>query len=222
METYVQRDVRQLTEIRDLSVFTRFLRLCAGRVGQIVNLSRLGDDLGVSHPTIRHWLTILEASFIVFLLPSWHTKISKRQIKRPKLYFYDVGLAAYLLSIEQPSHVSTHPLRGNLFENMVVIEALKHRYHRAKRENLSFWRDAKGNEVDLIIEHGASVTPLEIKVSQTVRSDDFKGLQIFANRLKAHQLRKPALVYGGHERQQRSFVEALGYADISRFLIELI
>ncbi|MGA7979961.1 MAG: ATP-binding protein, partial [Chromatiaceae bacterium] len=154
VETYVERDVRQLTAIKDLALFERFVRLCAGRVGQLLNLQSLGNDVGISHTTARSWLTVLEASYVIFLLQPWHTNISKRQIKSPKLYFYDVGLAAYLLGAENELHVSRHPLRGSLFENLVIIEALKYRYHRGKRNNLYFWRDAKGNEVDLLIENG--------------------------------------------------------------------
>jgi len=149
VETYVQRDIRQLMVIKDLNLFERFLRLCAGRTGQLLNLQSLGNDAGISHTTARAWLTLLEASYVIFLLQPWHANISKRQIKSPKLYFYDVGLAGYLLGIEDRQHIVNHPLRGNLFENLVVAEALKYRLHRGRRNNLFFWRDAKGNEIDL-------------------------------------------------------------------------
>ena len=138
-ETYVERDVRQLGEIRNLSSFRRFVRLCAGRVGQLVNLASLGADAGVSHTTAREWLTVLEASYIVFQLEPFHTNLQKRLIKSPKLYFYDVGLASYLVGIEHAKQVATHPLRGSLFENTVVIEALKHRFNRGRQSNLSFF-----------------------------------------------------------------------------------
>jgi uncharacterized protein len=121
VETYVERDIRQLVNIKDLAVFERFLRLCAGRVGQLLNLQSLGNDAGISHTTARNWLTLLEASYVVHLLQPWHTNLGKRQIKSPKLYFYDVGLAAYLLGAEHHTHISRHPLRGNLFENLVII-----------------------------------------------------------------------------------------------------
>ena len=136
-DTYVERDVRRLGEIRNLSAFRLFLRLCAGRVGQLVNLSALGADAGVSHTTARQWLTILETSYIAFQLPPFHANIRKRLVKSPKLYFYDVGLASYLLGIESPAQVATHPLRGALFENVVVGEALKHRFNRGLQPNLS-------------------------------------------------------------------------------------
>ena len=144
------------------------MRLCAGRIGQPLNLQSLGNDVGVSHTTARSWLTLLEASYAVFLLPPWHTNLSKRQIKSRKLYFYDVGLAAYLLGAETPMHVNRHPLRGNLFENLVVIEALKYRYHRGRRSNLYFWRDAKGNEVDLLLEYGPEVLPVEMEAKEAL------------------------------------------------------
>ncbi len=217
LETYVERDTRQLIAIKDLTLFERFVRLCAGRVGQLVNLQGLGNDVGVSHTTARSWLTLLEASYVVFQLRPWHANISKRQIKTPKLYFYDVGLASYLLGIEKESHVNRHPLRGNLFENMVVIEALKYRYHRGRRSNLYFWRDAKGNEVDLLIESGADVAAVEIKSGATISSDYFKGLR----RLNSH-LTSPAsacaLVYDGQERQQRSDVTVWRAMDVSEMM----
>jgi len=217
LETYVERDVRQLITIKDLTLFERFVRLCAGRVGQLVNLQSLGNDVGISHTTARSWLTLLEASYVVFQLRPWHANISKRQIKTPKLYFYDVGLASYLLGIEKESHVNRHPLRGNLFENMVVIEVLKYRYHRGRRSNLYFWRDAKGNEVDLLLESGAGIAAVEIKSGATISSDYFKGLRTFNSRL-ASQDSTCALVYDGIERQQRSDVAVWRAVDVSEMM----
>lgn len=217
LETYVERDIRQLIAIKDLTLFERFVRLCAGRVGQLVNLQSLGNDVGISHTTARSWLTLLEASYVVFQLRPWHANISKRQIKTPKLYFYDVGLASYLLGIEKESHVNRHPLRGNLFENMVVIEVLKYRYHRGRRSNLYFWRDAKGNEVDLLLESGAGIAAVEIKSGATISSDYFKGLRTFNSRL-ASQDSTCALVYDGIERQQRSDVAVWRAVDVSEMM----
>jgi predicted AAA+ superfamily ATPase len=203
VETYVQRDIRQLMAIKDLNLFERFLRLCAGRTGQLLNLQSLGTDVGVSHTTARSWLTLLEASYVIFLLQPWHANISKRQVKSPKLYFYDVGLAGYLLGIENIRHVANHPLRGNLFENLVVAEALKFRLHRGRRNNLFFWRDAKGKEIDLILEDGPDVHAVEIKAGATIASDWFKGLQTFAATVPTPP-KTTALVYGGPEKQIRS------------------
>ena len=142
--TYVERDVRQVGEIRNISSFQRFVRLCAGRVGQLVNLSSLGADADVSHVTARHWLTLLEASYIAFRLSPFRANIRKRLVKSPKLYFYDVGLAAHLIGIEHAEQLASHPLRGALFENMIVVECLKYRFNRGRRSNLSFYRDSQG------------------------------------------------------------------------------
>ena len=217
VETYVERDVRQLTAIKDLALFERFVRLCAGRVGQLLNLQSLGNDVGISHTTARSWLTVLEASYVIFLLQPWHTNISKRQIKSPKLYFYDVGLAAYLLGAENELHVSRHPLRGSLFENLVIIEALKYRYHRGRRNNLYFWRDAKGNEVDLLIENGPDAVPVEIKAGATISEDYFKGLRAFSARLPVPPP-VSALVYGGSERQRRSEATVWRWEDVPELM----
>lgn len=219
VETYVQRDIRQLMAIKDLNLFERFLRLCAGRTGQLLNLQSLGNDVGISHTTARAWLTLLEASYVIFLLQPWHANISKRQIKSAKLYFYDVGLAGYLLGIEKTQHVVNHPLRGNLFENLVVAEALKYRFHRGRRNNLFFWRDAKGNEIDLILEDGPDVHAVEIKAGATIASDWFKGLQTFAATIPTPP-KTAALVYGGPQRQNRSQATVWPIQDIPVLLAE--
>ena len=176
-ETYVERDVRQVSEIRNLSAFQKFVRLCAGRVGQVLNLHSLGNDVGVSHTTARQWISILEASYIVFLLQPFHANISKRLIKSPKLYFHDVGLASYLLGIESSRQVATHPLKGFLFENMIVVEALKHRFNQGRRSNLSFYRDSAGTEVDLIYGLADKVLAVEIKAGETISSSFFGNLR---------------------------------------------
>lgn len=202
LETYVERDIRQLINIKDLSQFQRFVTLCAGRIGQLLNFSSLAADTGVSHQTARNWLTLLEASYIVFRLQPYAANIAKRLVKSPKLYFYDVGLAAHLLGLENELHVSRDPLRGNLFENMVVIEALKYRLHRGRRANLHFFRDSNGNEVDLLLQLGPDLYPIEIKAGMTINRDFFKGLDRFAAIFPVPRGR--GLVYGGDERQQRS------------------
>ncbi|MDP1653314.1 MAG: ATP-binding protein [Rhodocyclaceae bacterium] len=216
-ETYVERDLRQLIAIKDLALFEKFVRLCAGRVGQLLNLQSLGNDVGVSHTTARNWLTLLEASYVVFLLPPWHANISKRQIKSPKLYFHDVGLAAYLLGAENETHVDRHPLRGNLFENMIVIDALKYRYHRGKRSNLHFWRDARGNEVDLLVENGPDIALAEIKAGATVSSDWFKSLDLLSAKLPVQPVAH-ALIYGGSERQTRTSADVWRAGDVAEMM----
>ena len=206
-ETYVERDVRGLSEIRNLSPFRRFVRLCAGRVGQLVNLSSLGADAGVSHTTARHWLTTLEASYIIFQLPPFYANIRKRLVKAPKLYFYDVGLASYLIGIEHAEQVATHPLRGTLFENAVVAETLKHRFNRGYRFNLSFFRDRRGLECDLLYETGHGSAAIEIKSGATIASDYFDGLRRIAELVPHVNAR--ALVYGGTARQSRRDCEVV-------------
>ena len=215
-ETYVERDVRRMGEIRNLSSFRRFVRLCAGRVGQLVNLSSLGSDAGVSHSTARQWLTVLEASYIIFQLPPFHANIRKRLTKSPKLYFCDVGLASYLIGIEDPKQLVTHPLRGALFENLVVAEALKHRLNRGRQPNLSFFRDARGLECDLLYETGQSLGAIEIKSGATVPSDAFDALNRVSDLIPA--VAAKAVVHGGIDSQSRTNGEVVPLADLPGLL----
>ncbi|MBI4699471.1 MAG: ATP-binding protein [Nitrospirae bacterium] len=203
LETYVERDLRQIINIRDLGLFQKFLKLCAGRIGQILNMHNLANEVGVSHTTVRSWITILEASYIIFLLRPYFRNISKRLVKSPKLYFHDVGLASYLLRIENTKQMSRDPLRGNLFENMAVVEALKYRANSGRRSNLSFYRDSTGNEIDMIYETGPDVFPVEIKAGATITNDYFKGLKNFA-KVHPHLPWGGGLIYGGAEVQIRS------------------
>jgi uncharacterized protein len=215
--TYVQRDLRMLAEVSDLSAFEKFVRLCAGRVGGLLNLSNLAADCGVTHPTARRWLTLLEASYIVYLLRPYSWNTTKRLVRSPKLYFYDVGLAAYLLGVQTPRHVAQHPLRGNLFENLVVMEALKSRLHRGLSDTLHFYRDSEGAEVDLLMEFGHGVFPIEIKSGETINSDYFRGLRRFA-RLFTETPNGGGLIYGGGERQVQSGVTIVPALDTAELL----
>lgn len=167
IRTYVERDVRLLKNITDLHAFERCIRLCAGRTGQLLNMSSLAMEPGVDVKTIHSWIGILETSFIVCRLQPYHKNYNKRIVKTPKLYFYDTGLASALLN----------PYRGNLFENLVIVEFLKCRYNRGKSNNLFFWRDNSGNEIDLIIEKGNDQVPVEIKSGQTLSEESFKGIR---------------------------------------------
>ncbi|MFC1639211.1 ATP-binding protein [Gemmatimonadota bacterium] len=216
-ETYVQRDVRQISEIRNLAAFERFVRLCAGRVGQLLNLHSLGSDAGVAHTTAREWLSLLEASYIVFLLRPHHANVSKRLIKSPKLYFHDVGLASYLLGVEEKNQLFTHPLRGGLFENLVVIEALKHRYNRGLQSNLCFYRESTGHEVDLICKVGDRLLAVEIKAGQTVGSHMFAGLKRLQD-LLPEQVAAQILVHGGDEEYVRQKVQVTNAAGLTKKL----
>lgn len=220
VETYVERDIRQLVAIKNLSLFEKFVRLCAGRTGQLLNLQSLGNDVGISHTTAKSWLTLLEASYVVFLLRPWHTNLAKRQVKSPKLYFYDVGLASYLLGAENSQHIQTHPLRGSLFENLIVIEALKYRYNRGQRNNLYFWRDSMGNEVDLLIENGPEVVPVEIKGGATVNRDYFKGLNTIGRKLPLPP-KSSALIYDGFDQQKRGDTTIWRAADVAEMMSQI-
>lgn len=201
--TYVERDLRQLAAVHDLQRFGRFVRLCAGRVGQILNLSSLGNDAGVSHTTARAWIDLLQTSYIVHLLPPWFTNTGKRLVKSPKLYFHDVGLAAWLLGLRQPEQVARDPLLGGLFENLVVMEALKSRYNRGETGEMYFYRDANGQEVDLLLPEGRRFKAVEIKAGATVNPDYFRGLSAWA-RAYPDAYAGGGVVYGGDVGQSRS------------------
>ena len=211
--------MRSLLQVKDLSSFQKFVRLCAGRVGQILNLSSLGNEAGVSHTTAREWISLLEASYIVFLLPPHHKNYNKRITKAPKLYFYDVGLVSYLLGIENIKQMQRDPLRGHLFENLIVMEFLKNCYEKAERSDLSFFRDSNKNEVDLIVSLQARLWAVEIKSSQTVTSDFFKGLNYFTELNHGDDVRK-ALVYGGDQSQVRSLGRVVAWKRLSAFFDE--
>ena len=215
-ETYVERDVRRVGDIRNLSSFQRFVRLCAGRVGQLTNTVALGSDAGVSHTTARNWIEVLEASYIAFRLPPFHANIRKRLTKSPKLYFYDVGLASHLIGIEHVEQIATHPLRGALFENMVVVEALKHRYNRGRGFNLSFFRDSRGLECDLLFESGRDICGIEIKSGATIASDYFDALERVARSVPNMSAR--VVVYGGTARQSRSTGDVVPFSELSGLL----
>ncbi len=177
--TYIERDVRLLSTIKNLSQFEQFIKLLAGRIGQLVNLSSLSNDIGVSSTTLASWLSVLEASFIIYRLPPYHTNRRKRLTRSPKLYFTETGLAAWLLGIETPSQCLRDPLLGSLFENMVVMDAVKQQLSRGKVPQLSFYRDAKGHEVDLILEKQRVPYPIEIKSAMTWHDHFAKGITWF-------------------------------------------
>ncbi len=215
--TYVERDVRQMVNVRDLSTFQRFVRLCAGRTGQLLNLSSLANDCGVNHNTAKAWLSVLEASYLVFLLRPHYRNFRKRLVKRPKLYFLDTGLVAWLLGIRGPEQLSVHAQRGALFENWVIGELVKGRYNRALVSNLYFWRDNIGNEIDVLLESGERLRPVEIKSGQTLTRDYLSGLQKWVELANAHgaQINTPSLVYGGTDSQIRAGIEVRAWHDIT-------
>jgi hypothetical protein len=203
VRTYLERDVRELINVRDLSTFQRFLRLCAGRTGQLVNLSGLADDCGITHNTAKAWISVLEASYIIHLLQPHHQNFNKRLVKTPKLYFLDTGLAVWLLGIHDPAHLLLHPLYGPLFESFVVSEFLKTRLHAGLESNLYFWRDRSGHEIDLLVDEGHRILPVEVKSGQTVSADFLKPIKRWQE--IAGAAAGPAmLVYGGTEVQERT------------------
>ncbi len=205
--TYVERDVRLMLNVTDLGAFQTFLRLCAGRSGQLLNASSLGSDAGITHNTARSWLTVLEASYLAFRLPPYFANFNKRLVKTPKLHFFDSGLLCYLLGITRPEHLREHPLRGAIFESWVVSEIFKARVHRGLASNLSFFRDRKGLEVDAIVERGNEILAVETKSSQTIAPDFFGSLTSFARALGTSK-RAPKVtaivVYAGALQQRRS------------------
>jgi uncharacterized protein len=176
IRTYVERDVRQIKNISSLTLFQRLLYLCAGRIGQQLNLSNMANDVGLDYKTIQSWLTILQGSYIIFLLPPYYNNFNKRIIKSPKLYFYDTGLASYLLGISDEKQLFNHPFKGPLFENYVILEMLKNRYNKGNRSNLYYFRDSTGNEIDIIVDEGNKLIPIELKAGETISGDYFKNL----------------------------------------------
>lgn len=200
--TYLERDVRQIKNVTDLSAFQHFLKMCAARSGQILNLSALGNDCGITHNTAKAWLSILQTSYIVYLLRPHFKNFNKRLIKSPKLYFYDSGLLSYLLGIPSPVSLNTHSHRGCLFETWVISELLKGRMNRGLKENIYFWRDNVGHEIDCVAEKGDRLLPLEIKSGKTVSSDFFKGLAFYIELSKELAV-QPTVVYAGETDQPR-------------------
>ena len=201
LQTYVERDVRQMVNVKDLSKFQHFIKLCASRIGQIFNATSVSCDLGVSSNTVHHWLSILEASFIIFRLQPYFENFGKRLIKSPKIFFTDVGLATYCLDIHKQEQLMRDPLRGNLAENFIISEILKHRVNCGVASPCYFYRDSNQNEVDLLIKEGSLLIPIEIKSSKTFHEDFLKGLVHFQN-LVSSRCQKGYLIYAGVREQQ--------------------
>lgn len=201
IRTYVERDVRLLRNIADLGTFERFIRLCAGRCGQLLNMNSLAVEAGVDHKTISAWISVLESSFLIFLLKPHHQNFNKRLVKMPKLYFYDTGLVCSLLGLQHAEQLNQYPLRGELFENYIISELVKENLHQGLANHFYFWRDHTGNEIDLIIDDAGKLYPVEIKSGQTINQDYFKGLN-FWRKLSGNTL--GSLIYGGDLLQKRS------------------
>lgn len=217
LATYVERDLRQLINLKDLSRFETFLRLLAGRVGQLLNLSAMAADTGVSSTTLNHWLSVLEASFIVFRLTPYHGNLGKRLVKSPKLYFYEPGLVAALLQVESPEQAARDPLLGGMFENMVVVEVLKALWNRGRRDILSFYRDSNGLEVDVVLERQRIPFPIEIKASQTFSPDFLRTLRRFKELVPSAG--NGCVIYGGSDSFAGTDYDIRGFADSYRAVL---
>lgn len=213
IQTYVERDVTELIRIHELRQFRAFLGLCASRVGQLLNLSSLANECGISQPTAKAWLSILESSYIVFQLQPYYQNFSKRIVKSPKLYFYDTGLLCYLLGIRDTISLITNQFKGNLFENLIIAELQKQNYHQYLHKDLYFWRDSHGNEVDLVIPEANMLDIFEIKASETITSQQFKGLD-FLQKLAQSAIGNKTLIYGGNESQARTNYSVKAWDDL--------
>ena len=202
INTYAERDVRQLKNISSLSLFVKLLRLCAGRTGQILNLTSLSNDCGIDQKTVAAWLSILQSSYIIYLLRPYYGNFNKRIIKAPKLYFFDTGVACSLLRITDVKQIFSHTAKGPLFENMIISELLKERFNKGAADNLYYWRDKTGHEVDILLDKAGKLTVMELKAGATLNEDFFKGIEYFSS-LNTNPPEK-ILVYGGKEIQKRS------------------
>jgi predicted AAA+ superfamily ATPase len=211
-QTYVERDVRQLIQLKDATLFEKMLKLLAGRVGQVFDYSSLANDVGVDAKTIRHWITILEASFILYKLPPFFENFGKRVIKSPKYYFTDVGLLCYLLGIREPEQISRDPLVGQIFENLVVIECLKTRYNKGHMADLYYFRDSKGNEVDILAQEGRNLNAIEVKSSKTFNMNQLKGIRRF--KTLTDKVSRSHLIYSGDRHQLSDQTIALNFKEI--------
>lgn len=213
VSTYIERDIRSLYQVQNLILFETFLKFCAARTGQVVNLTQIGNDCGITHHTVKQWLSVLEASYIIKLIPPHFKNFNKRLIKMPKLYFLDTGLAAYLLDISEPLMLKKHPLRGALFETYIVSELLKRCFNSVQKSNLYYFRDSHGNEVDLILDKGIEQTAIEIKSSETIASDFYKNLNYY--RTLNHHCQNTFLIYGGSEKFIENKTHTLGFNHLS-------
>lgn len=210
VKTYLERDVRDLLQIKDMMQFQTFLRLCAGRIGSLFNAAELSGEVGVSANTIKSWLSVLQASYIITLLPPFYENTRKRLTKTPKLYFCDTGLACYLLGIETEQQLARDKMRGHLFENFIVMEAVKSRYNKGKESNLFFYRDSNGVEVDLILKNGSDYTAIEIKSSKTYHPDFETGIRSLSSLLK-NRLTDKAILYAGDFENDTAEIKLLNY-----------
>ena len=213
IDTYVERDIRLIKNVHDLSQFQKFVKMCAGRTGQLLNLSELGSAVGISSNTAEAWISILEASYIIFRLKTHHKNFNKRLVKSPKLYFYDTGLLCSLLSITSEKELHSHYLRGGIMESFVISELIKNRYNKGDKNNIYFWRDKSGHELDVLIEQKQSLIPIEVKSAQTFNTDFLKGIKYWQKLSGAED--KAFVIYDGTE-QKRPLVEVINWKTLHK------
>ncbi|MEA3347797.1 MAG: ATP-binding protein [Pseudomonadota bacterium] len=214
---YIERDVPQLLKIQELETFQRFIRLCAGRTGQLLNYSSLATECGITHNTVKAWISVLETSYIVFILRPHHANVKKRLVKMPKLYFYDAGLASWLLGIRTAEQIMTHPLRGAIFETFIISELMKSRFNQGERPDLFFWRDSNGNEVDVIFEQRGKLMPLEIKSGKTISKESTTGLKKWLS-LTNNEGTSPTFIYGGEESYKYNDIQITSWQEVGDIL----
>lgn len=214
IKTYVERDVRKIINIKDIHAFQKFIKLCAGRIGQVLNINNLCNETGVTHNTLKSWIGILESSHLIYLLQPYYENLGKRIIKSPKLYFVDVGLACYLLGIKSTEHLAPHPLRGMLFENMVVMDLVKNQANNSQDPDIYFYRDNNQNEVDIIFEHEGNLIPIEIKSSETFNKNFLKGIQYFMNLTKKAKI--GYIIYAGNPIGGTEDIKILNFKDTKK------
>jgi uncharacterized protein len=210
VQTYIERDVRSLLNIRDLSLFQLFLKMCAARCGKLINLSGMASDCGITHNTAKEWISILEASYIVFRVAPYFNNLGKRLVKTPKLYFYDTGLTTYLLGIKTAEQLLVHPHRGSIFETFIASEIMKSAFHSGETPSLYFWRDRSGNEIDFLVNRGSDLLPIEAKSGKTVASDWFDSLKNW-RAFAADRAKQGILLYGGDETYSREGLTVISW-----------
>lgn len=217
VKTYLERDVRDLLKIKDMLLFTRFMRLCAGRIGSVFNATDLASNLGVDHKTVTQWLSVLQASYLVTLLPPYFENISKRLVKSPKLYFNDPGLACYLLEIESPRQLERDKMRGAIFENYVVMEVLKHRYNQGLEGGVYFYRDSNQNEIDILLKEEGEITAIEVKASMTYHTSFERCVSRLGDWI-ATPVTKRAVIYAGDFENNVAATQIVNYKHLHTFL----
>lgn len=213
LNTYIERDVRLLKNIVDYDLFIKFLKVLSGRTGQVLNTLAISEDCGISHNTVKEWISILVTSYIIYKLQPYYKNYKKRLIKNPKIYFYDTGLVCYLLGLKNIDNLNTHYLKGNIFETFIISELVKYNYNRGESYNFYYWRDNHRKEIDLLLEEGLTLKSIEIKSGDTIQDSFFKGLKYW-NKLSCNDPENSYLIYSGDNNLVRDSINILGWKDL--------